>query len=179
MDLELWYAEETDAPYYIKVNNSTTSSYEDNIQHESSRALARSPWKSWNFKKVAHVVWFVALFAPSFVYSYGQWPRTPVHYLSKLTDIAAKVLIFALYVWTLFIMLIEEFGYALCPYTIPPQATLCRLWHLRLFQHSCTIEANSSDLPRYICACRILALTPEHLTASGVQTVPLSNLTLK
>jgi hypothetical protein len=43
MDLELWYAEETDAPYYIKVNNSTTSSYEDNIQHESSRALARSP----------------------------------------------------------------------------------------------------------------------------------------
>jgi hypothetical protein len=68
---------------------------------------------------VAHVVRFVALFVPSFVYPYGQWPRTPVRYLSKLMDIAAKVLIFALYVYPLFIMLIEEFGYALCPYVIP------------------------------------------------------------
>lgn len=102
MDLELLYAEKTDDPHDIKANNSATSTYEDNIQRESCRALSRSPWKSWNFKKVAHVVWFVALFVPSFVYSYGQWPRTPVGYISKLMDIASKVLIVALSVWTLF-----------------------------------------------------------------------------
>lgn len=33
---------------------------------------------------------------PSFVYSYGQWPRTPVEYMPKLMDIFAKVLIVAL-----------------------------------------------------------------------------------
>lgn len=43
MDLELLSAEETDAPYDIKVNNSATSTNEDNIQRESSRALSRSP----------------------------------------------------------------------------------------------------------------------------------------
>jgi len=64
MYLELLSAEKSDAPYNIKANNSATSTYVDNIQRESSRALSRSPWKSWNFKNVAHVVWFVALFVP-------------------------------------------------------------------------------------------------------------------
>jgi hypothetical protein len=116
MDLQLLSAEKSDAPCDIKVNNSATSTCDDNIQRESSRAVSRSPWKSWNFKKVAHVVWFVALFVPSFVYSYGQWPRTPVGYVSKLMDIVARVLISVLCVWTLF----YNANCALCPFIIPP-----------------------------------------------------------
>ena len=43
MDQELLSAEKSDAPYDIKVNNSATSTYEDDIHRESSRALSRSP----------------------------------------------------------------------------------------------------------------------------------------
>jgi hypothetical protein len=100
-DLDSWYAHEADGPWKIKVNNLTTSSDVGNIQRESSTVLSRSPWESWNFKKVAHVVWFVALFVSSFVYSRGQWPRTPVGYISQLRVLVVKVLFF-LYSRTLF-----------------------------------------------------------------------------
>lgn len=101
-------------------------------------------------------MWFVALFVPSFVYAYGQWPRTPVGFIYKLMDIVAKVLIVAACVLTLFYNV--NWRVRLCTRSVYrlTAIALCCLWRLRLLQYSCTIEVNSSDLPRYtetLCLC--------------------------
>lgn len=161
-DLDSWYAHEADGPYKIHVNNSTTSSGVGNIQRESSRVLSRSPWETWNFKKVAHVVWFVVLFVSSFVYCRGQWPGTPVCSTSKLRDLVVQVLFF----YTrehCSIMLREQCNDAVYP--------LCCLRHWRFLQYIFSkLCLNMQIHPEiqircYVCAYKIAALTPEQKLA--------------
>jgi hypothetical protein len=100
MDVDTWNAHKTDGPYYIQVNNSTSNSDVDNIQQESSRAPSRSPWKSWNFKKVAHVVWYVALFVLHLFILVANGLRHLYFISPQLMDFVVKVLYDFIYQFT-------------------------------------------------------------------------------